>query len=65
MIFTTNYKNIGFKETIIIEYELLYSDKNMVKCGLMLINPLNIREELEKLTGYLSNILNLKFTYTC
>ncbi|KJW03414.1 hypothetical protein REIP_1447 [Rickettsia endosymbiont of Ixodes pacificus] len=31
----------------------------------MLINPPNIREELEKLTGYLINILNLKFTYTC
>lgn len=29
----------------------------------MLINPLNIIGELEKLTGYLSNILNLKFTY--
>ncbi len=49
---------------MIIEYELLYSDKNMVKCRLMLINPSNIRGELEKLTDYLSNILNLKFMYT-
>ena len=31
--FYHNYKNIGFKETIIIEYELLNNDKNMVKCG--------------------------------
>lgn len=61
--FYHNYKNIGFKETIIIEYELLNSDKNMVKCGLMLINPPNIKEELEKLTEYLSASLNLKFTY--
>ena len=61
--FYHNYKNIGFKETMIIEYELLNSDKNMVKCGLMLINPPNIRGELEKLTEYLSGTLNLKFTY--
>ena len=61
--FYHNYKNIGFKETIIIEYELLNNDKNMVKCGLMLINPPNIKEELEKLTKYLSASLNLKFTY--
>jgi len=61
--FYHNYKNIGFKETLIIEYELLYSDKNMVKCGLMLINPPNIKKELEELTAYLSNALNLKFTY--
>jgi len=57
--FYHNYKNIGFKETMIIEYELLYSDKNMV----MLINPPNIKEELERLTDYLSGTLNLKFTY--
>lgn len=61
--FYHNYKNIGFKETFIIEYELLYSDKNMIKCGLMLINPPNIRKELEELTEYLSHTLNLKFTY--
>lgn len=61
--FYHNYKNIGFKETIIIEYELLNSDKNMVKCGLMLINPPNIKGGMEKLTEYLSDILNLKFTY--
>ena len=30
--FYHNYKNIVFKETIIIEYDLLYSNKNMVKC---------------------------------
>ncbi|HJD55408.1 MAG TPA: 23S rRNA (adenine(2030)-N(6))-methyltransferase RlmJ [Rickettsia endosymbiont of Pyrocoelia pectoralis] len=60
--FYHNYKNIGFKETFIIEYELLYSDKNMVKCGLMLINPPNIRKELIELAEYLSNSLNLKFT---
>ncbi|WP_196792440.1 23S rRNA (adenine(2030)-N(6))-methyltransferase RlmJ [Rickettsia canadensis] len=29
--FYHNYKNIVFKENIIIEYDLLYSDKNMVK----------------------------------
>ncbi|GAA5252168.1 23S rRNA (adenine(2030)-N(6))-methyltransferase RlmJ [Candidatus Rickettsia kedanie] len=29
--FYHNYKNIGFNEAIIIEYELLNSDKNMVK----------------------------------
>ena len=29
----------------------------------MLINPPNIKEELEKLTKYLSASLNLKFTY--
>ncbi|MFV9930305.1 MAG: 23S rRNA (adenine(2030)-N(6))-methyltransferase RlmJ [Rickettsia endosymbiont of Haemaphysalis japonica] len=61
--FYYNYKNIGFKETMIIEYELLNSDKNMVKCGLILINPPNIRGELEKLTEYLSGTLNLKFIY--
>ncbi|MGI4752366.1 MAG: 23S rRNA (adenine(2030)-N(6))-methyltransferase RlmJ [Janthinobacterium lividum] len=61
--FYHNYKTIGFKETLIIEYELLSSDKNMVKCGLMLINPPNIRQELEELTKYLSYALNLKFTY--
>ncbi|MGX6960185.1 MAG: 23S rRNA (adenine(2030)-N(6))-methyltransferase RlmJ [Rickettsia endosymbiont of Pentastiridius leporinus] len=61
--FYHNYKNIGFKETFIIEYELLYSDKNMIKCGLMLINPPNIKKELEELIEYLSNTLNLKFTY--
>ncbi len=48
---------------MIIEYELLNSDKNMVKCGLMLINPLRYRGELEKLTEYFSGTLNLKFTY--
>ncbi|KIJ88215.1 hypothetical protein SB78_07020 [Rickettsia asembonensis] len=61
--FYHNYKNIGFKETIIIEYELLNSDKNMVKYWLMLINTSNIKEELEKLMEYLSASLNLKFTY--
>lgn len=61
--FYHNYKTIGFKETLIIEYELLYSDKNMVKCGLMLINPPNIKKNLQELTEYLSSTLNLKFTY--
>ena len=51
------------KETLIIEYKLLYSDQNMVKCGLMLINSSNIEKELERLTEYLNGSLNLKFTY--
>lgn len=61
--FYHNHKDIGFKETLIIEYELLYSDKNMVKCGLMIINPPNIKGDIMQLSDYLTNALNLKFTY--
>nr|WP_253308072.1 23S rRNA (adenine(2030)-N(6))-methyltransferase RlmJ [Rickettsia endosymbiont of Ceutorhynchus assimilis] len=61
--FYHNYKDMGFKETLIIEYELLHSDKNMVKCGLMIINPPNIKDDLAQLTEYLTAALNLKFTY--
>lgn len=60
--FYHNYENIGFKETFILEYELLYSDKNMVKSGLMIINPPNIQNEIMELNNYLEKALNLKFT---
>ncbi|MFY9589312.1 23S rRNA (adenine(2030)-N(6))-methyltransferase RlmJ [Rickettsia endosymbiont of Halotydeus destructor] len=60
--FYHKYKNIGFKETLIIEYELLHSDKNMIKCGLMIINPPNIKDDIMQISGYLTMALNLKVT---
>jgi len=61
--FYHNYQIIGFKESLIIEYELLApSLKNgLKKCALLVINPPNIKNEITKFTNYLARALGLRF----
>lgn len=51
--FYQDYQDIGFRETLKIEFELLGSLKNMNKCGLLITNPPYVKEELEQNLIYL------------
>lgn len=58
-------QDIGFKESLIIEYELRSPSlkDGMKKCGLLIINPPNIKNEITKATNYLARALALRCTF--
>jgi 23S rRNA (adenine2030-N6)-methyltransferase len=45
---------MGYKETLKIEFELLNYYKNMNKCGLLVINPPNIKDEIIETMDYIT-----------
>ena len=51
--FYQEYQIIGFKEALIIDFMLLDSPNNMHQCGLLIINPPNIKNEISALIKYL------------
>lgn len=55
--FYQNYQKIGFKEAIKIEFELSNSAANLNKCGLLVINPPDIQNQLNQTIGYLTKNL--------
>lgn len=62
--FFQNYNMIGFKETLKIEFELLSAELNMSKCGLLIINPPEIKTEIAlNLEFLVKNVFNSKARY--
>ncbi|WPY00889.1 Ribosomal RNA large subunit methyltransferase J [Candidatus Trichorickettsia mobilis] len=53
--FYQDYKIIGFKEALTIDFMLLDSPNNMHQCGLLVINPPNIKNEISALMKYLTD----------
>lgn len=57
-IFYQQQKEIGYSETLIIEFELLGDDTmGMHKCGIMICNPPFIEEEIKEAMVYLSKVI--------
>ncbi len=53
--FYQDYQIIGFKEALTIDFMLLDSPNNMHQCGLLVINPPNIKNEISTLMKYLTD----------
>ena len=54
--FYTDYKNLGFKEAILIEHENDFISKGLKKCGLLIINPPNILDIMQNISSEISKL---------
>ncbi len=53
--FYQNFKSLNFKETLKIEFTLKKGSKNLEKCGLLIVNPPDIKQALEQTFQYLAS----------
>ncbi len=53
--FHQTLKNTGFKEILKIEFALKKASKNLEKCGILILNPPNIRVSLEQVFRFLTD----------
>ncbi len=62
-LFYQNYQTIGYKETLKIEFEIFNYHKNMNKCGVLVINPPNIKDEIKETMRYITKYVYLNQAY--
>lgn len=54
--FYDNYKKIGYKESLVLEFEIkLEKDGAMNKCGIIISNPPDVKNELQEVLDYLTS----------